>query len=264
MAHGWERHREFMWQTTKHVGQWLVHRVEPQPGDVILDLAGGVGDNGFLAAPLVGDSGKVIITDFAPPMVEMARRRADALGLRNVETRVLDAERMDLEDDSVDGIICRWGFMLMQDPQSAVNECRRVLKDGGSLALSVWAGPEKNPWVTTTGMTMMQLGHDPGTDPFAPGGIFSLSQHDAVRSLLENAGFSDVFIEELAVDWKFESFDQSWEFTNEVAGALATLVRELPRDKVEELRAALEQNEEPFRTDEGLVLPGMTVNAAAS
>jgi hypothetical protein len=139
-----------------------------------------------------------------------------------------------------------------------------VLKDGGRLALSVWAGPEKNPWVTTVGTTMMQLGHEPATDPFAPGGIFSLSEHDDIRSLLENAGFSDISIEEMPVDWKYESSDQSWEFTTGVAGALASLVRELPPDKVDELRTALAQTEEAFRTDEGLVLPGMTVNAVAS
>ena len=264
MAPGWERHRELMWRTTKHVAEWLVRQVGPQPGDVILDLAGGPGDNGFLAAELVGDSGRVIETDFAPEMVAAARRRADAIGLSNVETKVLDAERMDLADDSVDGIICRWGFMLMFDPQSAANECRRVLKDGRRLALSVWAGPEKNPWVTTTGMTLMQLGHEPAGDPFGPGGMFSLARHDALRSLLTAAGFTDVAVEEMPVVWKFESLDQAWEFQTGVAGALAAIVRDLPPDEVQEFRAALEQNEEPFMTDEGLVLPGVTVNAVAS
>lgn len=110
----------------------------------------------------------------------------------------------------------------------------------------------------------MQLGYETGNDPFGPGGIFSLSEHEKIRSLLENAGFSNIVVEELAVDWKHESFEQSWEFTTEIAGALAALVRELPPEKVEELRAALERNEEAYRTDEGLVLPGMTVNAAAS
>jgi ubiquinone/menaquinone biosynthesis C-methylase UbiE len=264
MAPGWDRHRDFMWRTTKHVAEWLVREVRPQPGDVILDLAGGPGDNGFLAAALVGESGKVIETDFAPQMVETARRRAAEMGLSNVETRVLDAERMDLADDSVDGIVCRWGFMLMHDPKSAVSECRRVLKDGGRLALSVWAGPEKNPWVTTTGMTMVQLGHEPPGDPFGPGGMFSLADHDAIRALLTDAGFSDVVVEEMPVDWKYASFDEAWEFSTQVAGALASLISELPPDEVEELRAALESNEEAFRTSEGLVLPGVTVNAAAS
>lgn len=265
MAPGWERHREYMWRTTRHVAEWLVREVRPQPGDVILDLAGGPGENGFLAAEAVGDSGKVIVTDFAPEMVAVARRRADETGLSNVETMVLDAERMELAEDSVDGIICRWGFMLMHDPEAAVNECRRVLKDGARLALSVWAGPEKNPWVTTTGMTMMQLGHETPGDPFGPGGMFSLAEHDAIRSLLTGAGFTDVVIEEMPVDWKFESFDESWEFTTQVAGALAALVRELPPDEVEKLRTALEANEESFRTDDGgLSLPGVTINAAAS
>jgi ubiquinone/menaquinone biosynthesis C-methylase UbiE len=264
MAPGWERHRDFMWKTTRHVAEWLVDRVDPQPGDVILDLAGGPGDNGFLAAERVGASGKLIETDFAPQMVEVARRRAAALGLTNVDARVLDAQDMDLAGDSVDGIVCRWGFMLMLDPAAALRECRRVLKDGGRLAFSVWAGPEKNPWVTTTGMTLMQLGHEPGNDPFGPGGMFSLSDHDTIRTMAEGAGFTGVTIEEMPVTWEFPSFDEGWEFTTQVAGALAAIVRKLPPQEVEKLRAALEANEEPFRTDRGLALPGVTVNVVAS
>src|SRR5688572_16218266 len=142
MAPGWERHREYMWNTTRHVAEWLVEHVGANEGDTILDIAGGPGDNGFLVAEKVGSTGKVIETDFAPQMVDVAKRRAAALGLSNVETRVLDAEAMDLPDDSVDGIVCRWGFMLMIDPRTAMQECRRVLKDGRTMALSVWGGPE--------------------------------------------------------------------------------------------------------------------------
>jgi ubiquinone/menaquinone biosynthesis C-methylase UbiE len=64
-------------------------------------------------------------------MVEVARRRAEELGLANVEPRVLDAERMDLDDSSVDGIVCRFGYMLMADPAAALAESRRVLREGG-------------------------------------------------------------------------------------------------------------------------------------
>ena len=206
----------------------------------------------------------MIETDFAPQMVEVAARRAEALGLRNVETRLLDAEKMDLADDSVDGIVCRWGFMLMLDPRSALGECRRVLKDGRRLALSVWAGPEANPWVTVPGMTMTQLGYQPGGDPFGPGGMFSLADHATLRSVLEEAGFDDVTIEEMPVEWKYESLDQAWAFMTEVAGAIAALVAELPPDEVASFRSALEANEEPFRTGEGLALPGVTVNVVAS
>ena len=263
MAVGWERHRDFMRQTTGHVSEWLVEHVQATPGDTILDLAGGPGDNGFLAAQRVGPNGKVIVTDFAPEMVAVARRIATAASLTNVETRVLDAEKMDLDDDSVDGIICRWGFMLMLDPEAALGECRRVLTEGGRLALSVWGGPEKNPWVTLTGMTMMELGHPPPGDPFAPGGMFSLADHGKIRSMLSSAGFSEISIEEMAVDWKYDSFDQLWNFVTQVAGALAALVKELPQEEVGKLRSALEANAETFRSGSKITLPGVTLNAFA-
>lgn len=263
MAPGWERNRDYMWSTTKHVAAWLVDRVEPREGDTILDIAGGPGDIGFLAAGRVGASGRVIETDFAPQMVDVARRRVSELGLDNVDTRALDAERMDLDDDSVDGVICRWGFMLMLDPAQALKECRRVLRDGRPLALSVWGTPDKNPWVTVTGMTMVQLGYQPGGDPFGPGGMFSMADHDTIRSMVTAAGFDQVDIDEMPVDWRYGSFDEAWAFMTQVAGAIASTVKELPDDKVEEVRSALEKNVEPFHTDSGLVLPGVTVNVSA-
>lgn len=264
MAPGWEQNRDYMWSTTKHVGEWLVERVEPGEGDTILDIAGGPGDIGFLAAARVGASGRIIETDFAPQMVDTARRRALELGLVNVETRVLDAERMDLDDDSVDGIICRWGFMLMLDPAAALKECRRVLRDGRRLALSVWGGPEQNPWVTVMGMTMVQLGYQPGGDPFGPGGMFSLADHDRLRAMLSEAGFGEIELEEMPVDWSYPSFDEAWTFMTQVAGPIASVVKELPSDKVEEVRSALQKNVESFGTDSGLALPGVTVNVTAS
>ena len=89
----------------------------------------------------------MISTDFAPEMVDVARRYGEAGGLTNVEHRVMDAENMDIDDDSVDGVVCRYGYMLMADPAAALKETRRVLKDGGPLAFAVWAVPERNPWV---------------------------------------------------------------------------------------------------------------------
>ena len=263
MAPGWERYRDYMTKLSGHVTAWLVDNVQAREGDTILDLAGGAGDNGIAVAERVG-SGRVIETDFAPRMVEVAGRRVRELGLSNIETRVLDAEKMDLPDDSVDGIICRWGFMLMIDPHAAMKECRRVLKHGRRMALSVWGGPEQNPWVTVPGMTLIQLGHQPGGDPFGPGGMFSLSDHDKLRESLEGAGFEEVKIEEMSVDWSYGSFDEAWSFWTQLAGAIAALVKQLPDAEVEKLRAALEEAVEPFRTDSGITIPGVTINASAS
>lgn len=197
-------------------------------------------------------------------MVETAGRLASRSGIENVETRVLDAEKMDLDDDSVDGIICRWGFMLMLDPQTAMRECRRVLKQGRRMTFSVWGTPEQNPWVTVTGMTMMQLGRPPSGDPFGPGGIFSLADHDRIRMMVTTAGFRDVEIEEIPVSWNHASFDEAWAFMTEVAGAIASAVKEMPPEGIAELRSRLEENLQAFATPSGLSLPGVTINAVVS
>src|SRR6266542_485203 len=146
MAPGWLRERDYMWDVSRAVGEWLVAKLEPKPGQTILELACGVGDTGFAAAGALGDDGRLIATDFSPRMLEAARTRAEELGLGNVEFRVMDAEKMDLGDDSVDGVLCRWGYMLMSDPAAAFAETRRVLRDGGRLCRSVWGPPERNLW----------------------------------------------------------------------------------------------------------------------
>jgi ubiquinone/menaquinone biosynthesis C-methylase UbiE len=138
MAPGWERDRAFIWDASQAVGDWMVEQLDPQPGQTILELAAGPGDTGFLAAARLGKGGRLLATDFSPTMVEVARRRGRELGLTNVDYRVLDAERMDLEDASVDGVLCRWGYMLMADPAAALRETRRVLQRGGRLVFSVW------------------------------------------------------------------------------------------------------------------------------
>ena len=112
VAPGWYKHREEIWKVSRPVSEWMIKKLDPQPGDTVLELAAGLGDTGLMAAPLVGESGRVIITDFAPEMVNAARRRAEEMSIQNTKFRVLDAERMDLETDSVDRILCRWGYML--------------------------------------------------------------------------------------------------------------------------------------------------------
>jgi len=109
MAAGWEADRREVWESSRPVAEWLVDALDPQPGETILELAAGLGDTGIAAASRLGPSGKLISTDFSVEMVDAARRRAEELGSPNVEFRTMDAERIDLADDSVDGVLCRWG-----------------------------------------------------------------------------------------------------------------------------------------------------------
>jgi ubiquinone/menaquinone biosynthesis C-methylase UbiE len=263
MAEGWDRQRRWTWDASRHVGEWMVEALDPQPGQTILELAAGPGDTGFAAAASLGEEGRVISTDFAPKMVESARGESERLGLRNVEHRVLDAERMDLEDDSVDGVLCRWGYMLMADPQTALHETRRVLREGGKLAMSVWGNAAENPWASLPGRTLMeQTGASP-PDPTAPG-IFAMADPERTRSMLEASGFEVQRMEDVRMTWPFESFDAYWKFLTEVAGAIAVVIAALPEEEQRALRGRIEEAAETYRADGGYEFPGVAQNTLAA
>jgi SAM-dependent methyltransferase len=93
MAPGWERRREEVRDFFQGISDWMVARLDPRPGQTILELGAGTGETGFAAARLIGESGRLISTDLPPAMVEVARRRARELGIGNAEFHVMDAEQ---------------------------------------------------------------------------------------------------------------------------------------------------------------------------
>jgi SAM-dependent methyltransferase len=250
MAAGWEARHDWLMEITGRVNDWLGERADAQPGQTFLEVAAGPGDLGLRIAERVGPEGRVISTDFAPEMVEVARRQGEARGLDNVEYRVLDAERMDLDNDSVDGVVCRWGYMLMADPAAALSETRRVLRDGGPLAFSVWGTPDRNPWAAVPGMTLMRLGHIPRPEPGQPG-IFAMGEPERIRELTAGAGFGDPELEDIAVEYRWPDFDDVWDVLNRMTGPLARAIAALQEEERETVRRAIAEDFDPFRRDDG-------------
>lgn len=264
LAAAWERHRDRLFESQRPVSEWLVDHLDPQPGQTVLELAAGPGETGFLVAERLGPGGRLISTDVGPGMVEAARRGAEARHLENVELRVMDAMEIDLPDASVDGVLCRYGLMLMPGPGRALAGARRVLREGGRLAYAVWGPPERNPWLTLLVGAAAQSGHQPPGDPSAPGGPFSLAATEANRHLLDAAGFSDVQFEEIPGAIRFADFEDYWALQSQVAGPIALLISSLPADAVDAIRAAVEPMLDPFRSAGGYELPTLAIAAAAS
>lgn len=259
MARGWDSNREYMWETSKPVAEWLVRKLAPMDGQTLLELAAGVGDTGFVAARLVGTSGRLISTDFSPSMVEGARRRADELDITNAEFHVMDAEDMDLDTESVDGVLCRWGYMLMSDPAAAFKETRRVLKPGGRLCFSVFASPEQNPWAALPAKTLIEGGFMKAPAPGSPG-ILALGDKERLQRLLTDAGFSGHTIEDAPIIWRHRNFDRYWKFLTEVAGAIATLIEALTPSEQATARDAMQAAVSEYQTGSEIALPGVTIN----
>jgi SAM-dependent methyltransferase len=250
IASGWKKRHDWLKENMGLVNEWIVSKADPRPGQTWLDIAGGLGDLAVALAARVGPDGQVICSDFAPEMVEVARGSGEARGATNIDYRVLDAERMDLEDDSVDGVGCRYGYMLMADPGAALRETRRVLRDGSPLAFAVWSTPERNPWAAIPGMTVVQRGHIPPPEPGAPG-AFALGMPERIRELVSGAGFAAPEIEEIQFAFHYADDDDVWDALVSLAGSLARVVSALPDDEREATRAAILENVSTYRNNDG-------------
>jgi SAM-dependent methyltransferase len=232
-----------------------VHLVDPRPGNTILELAAGTGETGFLIADRLGTDGRLICTDFSEAMVQAAERVATERRLANVECRMMDAQAIDLPDTSVDGVLSRFGLMLVADPRRVLQESLRVLRPGGRLAYAVWGAIDRNPWITLLVGALLQHGHTPGGDPFGPGGLFSLAEPEHNSQLATDAGFADIGVEEVSGAMQADSLDDYWGFQSSISGPVATLLATLSQDERDAIRGAFNAAAEPYRVSDGYRLP---------
>jgi SAM-dependent methyltransferase len=260
IAPTWERRRGFVEQTAAPVRRWLLTELRPQQGDTVLELAAGVGETGFEAARIAG---RMISSDFSPAMLEAAQRRGAELGVRNVDYRVIDAERIDLEDDSVDGVLCRFGYMLMTDPAAALAETRRVLRPGGRLALAVWGEAERNPFFGIAAIAMGKHGHIPPPGPSGPP-AFSMASPERTTELLEGAGFGAVRTEEVPVRFAVADVDEYLSVTADTAGPVGLALQGLSESERAPVRADVAESFGRFAAGDGYELPGVALCAVAS
>ena len=169
---------------------------------------------------------------------------------------------MDLDDDSVDRVLCRFGYMLMLDPAAALAETRRVLRPGGRLALAVWREPQRNPWVALAGRLLVEQGLVPPPDPEAPS-MFGMASDERMRELLEGAGFEVERLEDVPVTMRYETVDDYVATAVDTGGMFARAWNDANEDERRELTAALAEAFAPFAVDSGYALPGVAFCAAA-
>jgi hypothetical protein len=175
----------------------------------------------------------------------------------------MDAQDIELPDDSVDGVISRFGVMLTPEPARVVSEARRVLRDGGNFAYAVFGPPDRNPWLTLLAGAILELGQAPEGDPFGRAGPFSLATPDANRALFDGLGFSDVRVQEIESTLHFDDFDVYWNVQSEVSGPIAILISSLPPDDVKAIKSAVELKLAPFRSEAGLSIPSLAIGVYA-
>ena len=201
-------------------------------GDRVLDLATGAGEPALTIAERVGPTGYVLATDIAPNILAFAAQEAANRGLTNLETRVMDGERLDLPDESFDVVTSRVGLIYFPDQQGALAETRRVLKPGGRVAAIVYTTPERNPFFSIPVGIIRRRANLPPPAPGQPG-PFSLGGEGVLAAAFEQAGFKDARTEVIPSPLRLASAAECVRFERESFGALHQMLSGLTEPEQE-------------------------------
>ncbi|MHA2091427.1 MAG: class I SAM-dependent methyltransferase [Candidatus Kariarchaeaceae archaeon] len=231
----------------------MLDMADVQEGHSVLDIAAGDGDQSLKAAKKVGSSGYVLATDISTKLLDYASKSAKDLGYDHLETRLMDAGKLELEDDSFNAVICRNGLMLLPNLPKVLSEIFRVLKPGGKLSAMVFSLPERNPWISVPAMIAMKKAQRQ-PKPGMPG-LFSLAPPGLVEKMLEESGFQEVRTVRKEETLQMESASECFEFVREIAGAIHSILAPLTKEEQDqtwsEIHIALRQ----FENENGFSAP---------
>jgi ubiquinone/menaquinone biosynthesis C-methylase UbiE len=121
-------------------GRRTVERLQLRPGSSVLDVGCGSGASAIPAATLVGPSGRVVGADLAGQLLELARTKAHANKLENIEFLEADMEQLGYPNESFDAVVCVFAIFFVPDMVKQVRELWRMVRPGGNLAITTW-GP---------------------------------------------------------------------------------------------------------------------------
>lgn len=244
-AEGWKKWWPVFEKAAQHVSDRLVELAGIKAGDRVLDIATGNGEPAVTAARRVGPEGRVLATDQSGGMLAIARERAAALNIGNIDFQETDAESLAVSERDFDAVVCRWGLMFMPDLASALTGIRSRMKSGARFATSVWSTPDKVPMITAGADVVRKLANLPPPPPNALDPL-RLADTSILKSALEGAGFKNVTIERLQVPFEFESPAAFTQFRREVSAPLRALLDRQTAELREKIIAAITDAARPF------------------
>jgi SAM-dependent methyltransferase len=227
-------------ETVPDIHRGVIERLDPQPGQRLLDLATGTGAVAELAA---ATGAEVVGVDIAPALIEQAKERAAERGL-DIDYHVDDVEALDLEDASFDLVASTCGVMFAPDHQSVARELARVTKLGGRIALACWA-PDSGPAQMFKILSRFQPAPPPGV-----GNQFDWGREAYVSDLLGQA-FELEFVPSDSV-LEADSGESVWQLFSTEFGPIKTLADSLDDKEREQLRREFVELHERSRTNGGI------------
>jgi ubiquinone/menaquinone biosynthesis C-methylase UbiE len=226
----------------------MLDLADVRTGSRVLDVAAGTGDQTLLAARRVGPNGYVFATDISASMLKLAADAAREAGLTNVETRVVDAENLDLDADSFDAVICQLGLMVFPNPAKVLRAMRRVVRQGGKVAALVFSTAEKNPHQGIILGVARRFGS-------APLRLFSLGGSNVLENSFKDGGLLNVTVQEVTFRRHFSSTPELIRRLKESA-FLRQPIEKLGEAERERAWVEVEQEFSQFQGPNGVEIPG--------
>lgn len=222
-------------------GQAALQRAAAQPGERVIDIGCGCGDTSLELARRVGEGGRVLGVDVSRPMLEVARARAAAAGLRQLDFDEADASAAPLPVGS-DLLYSRFGVMFFADPLAAFVHLRAALRPGGRLVFVCWRAPRDNAWAMAPLMAARRaLGiTPPPADPLAPG-PFAFADGERTRSILADAGFAAIELQRVDAPIRIGATPREAAEAAVRLGPTARLVREVGTDHLPAILQGIER-----------------------
>lgn len=252
------RYDEMESRLTASVSERMLDLAGLRPGMRVLDVASGMGEPSLRAAQRVGPSGFVLGTDLVDGMLEVAREKARAQGLANLELRAGDAETLELPERSFDVATVRWALMYMPRPERALERIGQALRPSGLLVFACWGGPEQVEYASLPRRTVARFCQLPPVEPDAPS-VFRFADPERLRPMLARSGFALEHVEEMRVP-VMEAEDGAGvaRWIRGFGGPVARLVAELPPETQRAWEEEVARECEPYRVGEKVQLGGVT------
>jgi ubiquinone/menaquinone biosynthesis C-methylase UbiE len=225
-ADAWQRESQRRKESSGAATEMLLQLADLRTGDRVLEVAAGTGDQALMISRIVVPSGHVVAVDISSNMLSHAATAAREAGLINIETRVMNAEKLDFKTDSFDSVLCRFALMLFPNPTVALAEMHRVVKPTRKVAVMVWSTAEKNPFHGLPLQIVRKVGNLPAP-PSGQHGMFSLSGAGVLEGVYKQVGFSDVAIQSAALRRKFSSLQDAIQTMKGSMAVLQDLIAKL-------------------------------------
>lgn len=193
--YGWDKassYYELFWQNQlKPAQDLLIEMADIQPEDVVLDIACGTGLVSFQILDKPGYHGRLLGTDISDKMVEIASSGVHLKFGGRAQFQQMDAEELNLDNNSFDLAVCALGLMYMPDPRKALEEMHRVLNPGGRAVAAVWGRRDQCGWADIFEIVDQHVASE--VCPM----FFNLGNPEILKLNFASAGFGEIIVQRI-------------------------------------------------------------------